>query len=1142
MPIRINLKELFPADSQEITVDKLNFNFNKLLELGIGEQGLRGFSGIQGSPGPGGIPGPTGVRGNAWFLDAVYDPNTLTFTEPLIDGDFYLDSTTFTVWQYNGTTWDFVFDLTAIINSYLAASPSPFSRGLGIGTPKDDRFIVFGRRDDNINDISFGQSNSANNDVLFLNNFNEDVLNALVPPGFAYGPATSPTGSQIPVGDLFTSLLTVYVDHRNGIPGRYHLEFGELYEDTVVPNPNPILTNVTQNFKMKYLREQSLIDTDIFNIAQFSVDAPDSFADNTRIFNAVFQFDSPKWDGSSASGKTSSLYFGSRYGLDEIVGSANTIETDGILFYDPAGTLRTNIGIAKEYTITSFPTETGYVTNVGTESYFMLDQAANISSIFLKNKTLQNGGNFIQLGTTSPRIVDTAIANYVPPVSYTFSAIVSDNGTLYHVAAAKFSATYAGNYGYLTKYSMLNPNKPIFEGSQKLRGMTSNNTLSTRGCNGYYPYPNNGANNGAPILTSASDMAIAGEIMYLVNNQCTAITQNYPAPPAIGVDQYFRTYFQTLRLNNTGENQPYRLSRLGYQETAGTTTIPITESDPLELNCAWRVKLNGNAAIVARNGIHWGTSIVSPMGGMSGVSVVPADQHYTGGLAAVDITDPTDPVIIQNVDLPLLAGSEDVASILDITINDNKLYALTCRQGIAGSTSGTVYWGVYMDVYDISGLSRPDTSRSAPGGVYDRMLWIGRSGTAIDSTATLSNSQWAAKSKFGAIAANDKYIFTGYKDLINIYNAYPGTKGTAYYSPLECQYTYSLILNETLDFGGNPLAWGAEEIYDLKVHGNSLYVLAKAVGLLGIAQYFVFKYDISGGLSNTINSIPNGIVKVWQKELSAPCYRFEIIGKHIYAPLTSTDTDDTDLPALDTLDFDGIYTSGAHIESLRADKAVVVGPAEIGTDLKVNNNLQVGGDSLISGNLSVSGNLEGNLTHVIVTQTADQTFTPSFLTNYVSFSTKELDTLSEFTVTGSASTRVFKAKNSGVYQFTYNTQWYPDTASGLSLCVINSFLNVTPNPSLASSGLPYTKTLCFEYDNNSLTIPGTSFPGGSTPANDLTISTGSTIGTRTLSGTTTIYLNEGDKVGIGMGWLASDLSGPVNLILDKVELNITRLI
>jgi hypothetical protein len=1118
MPIRINLKELFPADAQEITVDKLNFNFNKLLELGIGEQGLRGFSGVQGSPGPGGIPGPTGIRGNAWFLDAVYDPNTLTFTEPLIDGDFYLDSTTFTVWQYNGATWDFVFDLTAIINSYLAASPSPFSRGLGIGTPKDERFIVFGRRDDNINDSSFGQSNSANNDVLFLNNFNEDVLAALIPPGFDYGPATSPTGSQIPVGDLFTSLLTVYVDHRNGIPGRYHLEFGELYEDAAVPDPNPILTQVTQNFKMKYLREQSLIDTDIFNIAQFSVDAPDSFADSSRVFNAVFQFDSPRWNGSSASGKTSSLYFGSRYGLDEIAGSANTIETDGILFYDPAGTLRTNIGIAKEYTIANFPTETGYVTNDGTDSYFMLDHAANIYAIYLNSVTLQDGGNFIQLGTTAPRTIDTAVATLVPTSSHVFSAIVSDNGTLYHVGGAKFSATYAGLGGYMTKYSILNPNNPLAEWSQKLLGKTIDLTAAGRGCAGNYPYPQY-LGTAHPVLSGVADMAIAGETMYLVNNQCTAITANYADFSA----QYYRTYFQILQLNSTAEIAPTRLSRLGYGETAGTTTIPITEDDPLELNCAWRIKLNGNTAIVARNGLPWGTDIVNPMGGMTGAMfAIPADQVYTGGFAAVDITDPTNPIIIQNADLPLLTSQEDISSILDITINDNKLYALTVRQSMAATTGGTVYWGVYMDVYDISGLSRPTSIRSNASGPFSRMIWVGRAGSAIDTSAALTNTQWIAKSKYGAIAANDKYIFTGYRNKITIYNAYPFGKGTAYYDPAECQYTYSQILQEPLDFGGNPLAWGAEEIYDIKVHGNSLYVLAKAVDL-GEPRYFVFKYDISGGLSNTTGSIPNGIIKVWQKELSAPCYRFEIIGKHIYAPLTSTSGNDANLAALDTLEFDGIYTSGAHIESLRADKAVVVGPAEIGTDLKVNNNLQVGGDSLISGNLSVSGNMEGNLTHVIVNQAVDQTFASSFGTNYVSFDTKELDTLSEFTVTGAASTRVFLAKNSGVYQFNYTARWYPANLQ-VEIYVITAFLNVTPNPLLAASVAPYIKSLSITYEDT--TTSGSSL--------DLLA--------QTLSANTSIYLNEGDKVGIGMGWIGSDSGGSVNLRLDEVELTISRLI
>ena len=953
--------------------------------------------------------------------------------------------------------------------------------------------------------------------MLFLNNFNEDVLAALVPPGFNYGPATSPTGSQIPVGDLFTSLLTVYVDHRNGIPGRYHLEFGELYEDTIVPNPNPILTQVTQNFKMKYLREQSLIDTDIFNIAQFSVDAPDTFADSSRVFNAVFQFDSPRWDGSSVSGKTSSLYFGSRYGLDEIAGSANTIETDGILFYDPAGTLRTNIGIAKEYTIANFPTETGYVTNDGTDSYFMLDQAANIYAIYLNNTTLQNGGNFIQLGTTAPRTIDTAVATLVPTSSHVFSAIVSDNGTLYHVGGAKFSATYAGVGGYMTKYSILNPNKPLAEWSQKLLGKTIDLSPFGRGCNGYYPYPQYVFTD-HPVLSGVADMAIAGETMYLVNNQCTRITQNYNSGPFY----YQRTYFQILKLNGTAETLPTRLSRLGYGETAGTTTIPITEDDPLELNCAWRIKLNGNTAIVARNGLPWGTDIVEPMGGMTGAGVVAADKQYTGGLAAVDITDPANPIIIQNADLPLLAGQEDISSILDITINDNKLYALTCRQSMAATIAGTVYWGVHMDVYDISGLSRPTSIRSNASGPFSRMIWLGRSPSLfpIDENAALTDIQWKAKSKYGAIAANDKYVFTGYRDKITIYNAYPGAKVQAYWDLAECQYTYSQIFQAILDFGGNPLAWGGKEIYDIKVHGNSLYVLAKAVDVGG-ARYFVFKYDISGGLSNTTGTIPNGIIKVWQKELSAPCYRFEIIGKHIYAPLTSTTVNDTDLPALDTLEFDGIYTSGAHIESLRADKAVVVGPAEIGTDLKVNNNLQVGGDSLISGNLSVSGNMEGNLTHIIVSQTADQTFPASLGANYISFSTKELDTLSEFTVTGSAINRVFLAKNSGVYQFNYRAKWYPDT-NALYLQLINAFLNVIPNPLLAASVAPYIKSFDTTLENS------TTYPVN--------------LGTKTLSGNTTLYLNEGDKVGIGMGWIGTDALGNVDLIVDEVELTISRLI
>ena len=68
MGVIINLKEIFAADGQEIFTDKINFNFNKLLELGIGEQGDQGIQGPVGAAGPPGIQGNDGQRGNRWFI------------------------------------------------------------------------------------------------------------------------------------------------------------------------------------------------------------------------------------------------------------------------------------------------------------------------------------------------------------------------------------------------------------------------------------------------------------------------------------------------------------------------------------------------------------------------------------------------------------------------------------------------------------------------------------------------------------------------------------------------------------------------------------------------------------------------------------------------------------------------------------------------------------------------------------------------------------------------------------------------------------------------------------------------------------------------------------------------------------------
>ncbi len=167
MPIRVNLKEIFPSDSQEITVDKVNFNFNKLLELGVGDPGIQGLSGIQGPAGPTGLGGPAGLRGSTWFVDAG-DPNTLTGFIDLIDNDLYLDSLSFDVWQYDlaTDTWSLVTSISTLVNNYLSTTSSPFKRGIGLSSPSDDRFITFNRRGETYLetqlDVNLGTLNTSN--------------------------------------------------------------------------------------------------------------------------------------------------------------------------------------------------------------------------------------------------------------------------------------------------------------------------------------------------------------------------------------------------------------------------------------------------------------------------------------------------------------------------------------------------------------------------------------------------------------------------------------------------------------------------------------------------------------------------------------------------------------------------------------------------------------------------------------------------------------------------------------------------------------------------------------------------------------------------------------------------------------------
>ncbi len=160
MPVRINLKELFGSDSQELTVDKLNFNFNKLLSLGIGLEGVQGITGGTGSAGPSGIQGNQGDKGNQWFV-GTDDPNNGQTFNDLMDEDFYVLSDNSQIWQYDllNDSWVVIVDIGSIVSDYLAASGTTFVRGFGEGSPQDNRFIMFpnrGNTENNLNNDSIG--------------------------------------------------------------------------------------------------------------------------------------------------------------------------------------------------------------------------------------------------------------------------------------------------------------------------------------------------------------------------------------------------------------------------------------------------------------------------------------------------------------------------------------------------------------------------------------------------------------------------------------------------------------------------------------------------------------------------------------------------------------------------------------------------------------------------------------------------------------------------------------------------------------------------------------------------------------------------------------------------------------------------
>jgi len=228
----INLKEFFASDTPEMIAEKLNFDFNQLLLLGIGEKGDQGFQGLIGPIGPIGQTGSQGIRGSYWFTGNLVIPPTSS-SLGAVPGDFYLNPQQ--AWQLDadGVTWTAVLNFGTIINNYLSTSNTTLIRSIN-GVSNSDQFITFIRSDHQFNDrISTGYLPlSFKNDVLFLHNYNITTL-GLNPD------------------DFYTSMNSIYVNHVNGNVDntvRHHIQLGIFHD----PGTGVVPTTEDESYKIKY--------------------------------------------------------------------------------------------------------------------------------------------------------------------------------------------------------------------------------------------------------------------------------------------------------------------------------------------------------------------------------------------------------------------------------------------------------------------------------------------------------------------------------------------------------------------------------------------------------------------------------------------------------------------------------------------------------------------------------------------------------------------------------------------------------------------------------------------------------------------------------------------------------------------------
>lgn len=296
MAISIHLKKLSINDSQEVFIDKLEYNMNQLVELGLGQPGPPG-KGDRGYPGNNGGIGLTGERGSIWS----YGTNVNAVTDMLV-GDSYIDTANSVIYNYTENSpdyWAQIIDIGALITAMYQQDASATFMRLNASSDAENTIISFQDAGES------PQPSDSQRDALFLFDFSFDSLD---------------TSDNVDI--IRAGLLNIYTNSNS----RYSTIIGD--GDLLVGTAMPTLAN---SLKTRVYRDGS------YNHAYFNFSYDVASSEIARYSGFKFHTSSIGTAGGIASKFDARYYFGPPTYVNRVYSSITTTGFAAFAMHETTG-------------------------------------------------------------------------------------------------------------------------------------------------------------------------------------------------------------------------------------------------------------------------------------------------------------------------------------------------------------------------------------------------------------------------------------------------------------------------------------------------------------------------------------------------------------------------------------------------------------------------------------------------------------------------------------------------------------------------------------------------------------------------------------------------------------------------------------